>query len=730
MGNIIGFVSEQIGGFHETFHPSKPRILSSQRIPTSIRSGYEQARPIEEPKGVGGWLEKETVWQEKFASPGFQKGEMGAIIIDTPQKEIVWSQYEAHRKEIPPGTEEYLTKLQEIERIREKEREAIPTDPTKYLTRPTADWLLMRGEGAREWITSGAGKYIYPHTGRVTPVAQVGVGATKFGASMLTEFPAAIFTGVEHILRAPKHVPEAAMIGAGLMVGGMETRAREDPYEFIGELLGMVVAPKIAARAKAYVPAPYKLTPLGGVRPFGRVRTYKLKPSPIFPEGTLMSKVTGRRIEVLKKPWTVLEHPTPKGTMQRLLKPEVFEKPGKYFHGTSLDFISEITKTGRRGITVGKGAPRISIEESSLFFGGKGRPMLTFAGGERGPGFLMWKTTPAVPKPSIVSKAFRRQQLEHKIFRTKAETRELGALRRSLKTETIHELARMKGKLYPGTKPMRGKKWKYWEEFEYVTPPGTKLFPTQTLRSKFWGKLGITKGTHYLYDPYGARTIEILGVTKKPAPFKPVKPIVDLSKPYEFIQKLTKGLTKKQLARLREIESKIKTAQKRGDMEAVYKLQREARRVGRPHYERLKGVGRGLPRERGIERIVSRERPRTVRRDERRGDETIRRIIGVPERERPPTIRREERRIPFIERIIERPPERPPRRKPPERIDRRERVPEKPFIPYVRISERYVPPKHKKKAKKRTKAQLRKARETAILNPIKTPLEVLQWRLK
>lgn len=697
----MGYIMEQHRGFQERFGSSLPRL----RPPETISSGYKQARPIPEPEGLGKWIEKEEKWHKEFEGYGYTPE--GYVKIETPSHETRWKEYEMHQKTKPKGSEEYFTRVEKIEEQRRREREDIPIDPTKYVSRPLSDWLLEKGMRGRHLIDVGLESYGLggkPATGGLKRLAEVEAGASKFGVSLVTDFPAAILTGTEHILRAPKHAfVTAAPIGAGLTIGGMETRAREQPYEFTGELIGMAFAPRVAARGRAMLPAPYKLTPLEGVTPIPRITKLSFD----------------KRFPFLKR----VEHSTSKGTMERLLKPEVFEKPGRYPHGTSLDFIQQITGAGRKGLKIGEGKPK-SIE-TALFFGAKDKPYLAFAGGEGGPAFLMWKTTPIAPRPRIVTKAFRRQQLERKLLLSKPEKLELSSLKRSLKAETTREALSIKGRLYPGAKPMSGYKWKGWEELEYTLAPGSKLYPTQTLRSKFWRRLGITKGTHYLYDPYGARTIEVLGVSAKPAPFKPVKPIIDLSKPYKFVQRLT-GLSKKQLSKLKEIDKKIEIARKKGDFRTVRKLQREGQRISRSPYQRYKGLGRDMIRGRDVGRIVRSEKSPVTRDGRRRQDDTIRRILSIPERERPPAIRVDRRVKPPGR---ERPPIRTERR-PEERPPKRERVPERPsIIPTFKVTEKgYAIPLPKKKPTKRKKKDKRKARQFMVYNPLKTPLQVLNYK--
>ena len=204
--------------------------------------------------------------------------------------------------------------------------------------------------------------------------------------------------------------------------------------------------------------------------------------------------------------------------------------------------------------------------------------------------FLEWETRPVKPSKQIIKKAFRREELrglEKAGKISQIEKIELRKLEAILKKETLREYFDLpEGKLYPSPKPMMGYEWKGIPELEYVTRPGTRLYPLTSVRTKFYEKFGITKGTEFTYDPITGRYVDILKLTTK-RPTTPVKskPLVDIPRLVEPLKKPKKiTLSKTSKAKITRLKRDIAKAERINDFETATRLSNEIRRIeyGKP----------------------------------------------------------------------------------------------------------------------------------------------------
>jgi len=287
--------------------------------------------------------------------------------------------------------------------------------------------------------------------------------------------------------------------------------------------------------------------------------------------------------------------------------------------------------------------------------------------------FLMIETTPRKPSATLIKKAIRREALrtlekEGKI--TPKQTKELRRFERELKEEVTREYFEApRGEVMPSPKPAYGYEWKGITESEFTMRAGTELYPITTGRSRFYGRLGITKGTHFTQDPYTGRWLEIQEVTtaKLPPTAKPPT-IIDVPELFRPFRKIAKHIPKRKLttkekSEIIRIDREIKKATTDYDFRRIEELQGRRRVIqygerGMDLYQRP-----ALPETRPPTRIA---RPvERVTRPVDRVDRGIRPTDRVIRETRPPDREfREARPTDRVERVT----------RPTERVFRDERV--------------------------------------------------------
>jgi len=211
--------------------------------------------------------------------------------------------------------------------------------------------------------------------------------------------------------------------------------------------------------------------------------------------------------------------------------------------------------------------------------------------------FLMVEETPARPSATIIEKAMRREALrasEKKGTITKEQTKELRRLERELQKESIREYFDTPvGTVFPSPKPTWGYEWKGIPEAEFTMRAGSELYPMTTVRSQLYARFGITKGTHFVHDPYTGRWMEVLKVSPTPTAASTKPPIIDIPELLYPIKKgietLTKPkLTAKQKSELIRIDKEIEKAATDLDYRRVGELQNRRRTI--LYGDRIRGM--------------------------------------------------------------------------------------------------------------------------------------------
>jgi len=211
--------------------------------------------------------------------------------------------------------------------------------------------------------------------------------------------------------------------------------------------------------------------------------------------------------------------------------------------------------------------------------------------------FLMVEETPVRPSATIIEKAMRREALrasEKKGTITKEQIKELRRLERELQKESIREYFDTPvGTVFPSPKPTWGYEWKGIPEAEFTMRAGSELYPMTSVRSQLYARFGITKGTHFVHDPYTGRWMEVLKVSPTPTAASTKPPIIDIPELLYPIKKgietLTKPkLTAKQKSELIRIDKEIEKAATDLDYRRVGELQNRRRTI--LYGDRIRGM--------------------------------------------------------------------------------------------------------------------------------------------
>jgi hypothetical protein len=185
---------------------------------------------------------------------------------------------------------------------------------------------------------------------------RVGYGVALGAPAGAVELAGMVPVAGEAMWRRKDIIPAAVGVGAVMMGKSLWHEATTDPARLTGELIAFGAYGKglteVAAKA-----SPYYRGPSAGVD------VYTGKPS------------LWRRLIKGEKP-----HPTPEAKMVEMLDPALYEAPQKFFHGTSMEMLSRITKEGKIAVHP-EAAPLRGPAggEASLFLSQPGTPYAKFA---------------------------------------------------------------------------------------------------------------------------------------------------------------------------------------------------------------------------------------------------------------------------------------------------------------------------------------------------------------
>lgn len=314
-------------------------------------------------------------------------------------------------------------------------------------------------------------------------------GAAHIGVGFVEFFPTAFMSSAmaipatEYIMREPSRASRDFIPAQGAMVDQMYLSAVDDPARFTGSLVGMVVGFKGGAKI---------------VRG-GTANIKKL--SPYYEKGMRVYSGRPNVGEIITGKQRIGEyHYTLEGRPESVYNPSLSFESHRYYHGTSRDFMGDIASASKKGITVnpqGVHSRGVAGLEEALYFGAP----------ETGYAHFLPRTSGAFIK------------LETTVRPLSRTTRSILESRGPGKTAGYNLMKEYysapRGELVPGVKPGMDIKYLGWQEWEYMLKPGTKIYPTQNLRTRAYDFVGLQRGTSFTVDPVTGRTIEILKVTTK-----------------------------------------------------------------------------------------------------------------------------------------------------------------------------------------------------------------------
>lgn len=356
-------------------------------------------------------------------------------------------------------------------------------DPKKLFTYP-----VYRGASiALERIDSFfEGKLSAADAMTTNPYAR---SAAHFGVGFVEFFPTAFMSSAmvipasEYIIREPSRAAQTFVPAQVAMVGQIRDSAVADPARFAGSAAGMAIGFKGAAKIAG--------------KGIGNVK----KISPYYEKGMRVYSGKPNVAEVITGKQRIGEyHYTLEGRPEQVYNPKLAFETHRYYHGTQRDFMGHIASAGQKGVTVnpqGVHSRGVSGLEEALYFGAPETGYGHFVPG-RGGAFIKLETT---VRPLS------------RTTRSILESRGPGKMAGNKLMKEYYSAPR--GELIAGVKPGMNIKYAGWQEWEYMLKPGTKLYPTQNLRTRAYGLVGMRRGTSFTVDPITGRNIEILKVTTK-----------------------------------------------------------------------------------------------------------------------------------------------------------------------------------------------------------------------
>ncbi len=347
-------------------------------------------------------------------------------------------------------------------------------------------------------------------------VKQLTYGIAFSGPAAAVEMAGMVPGGVETIARKPSILPAAAAVGMFEMGRGVWHGATTAPARTAGEFITM------GAIAKGIGEAP-KISPYYRGKAAG-VKVYTGEPSWI---GRLRGK----------KP-----HPTPEARMGEILDPAIYETPQKFYHGTSMEFLSSISKTGKLKVS----PEAVSLRgpaggEASLFLSKPGTPYARFATPQR-------TAKIGTGDAAIDVQVFQLEQMMRgKIPRSEG----IKAAKPSKKlSDLISERERLTSELYG-------------LEQSKLSPLSPKRMSTE---AKLYDTMRAVE--KQVVKDYKSATGEKVSVRDRPGafleieqkPFRPSEKLIEKSKAREMLRDKEKAgtITKTERAKLRRIESELK----------------------------------------------------------------------------------------------------------------------------------------------------------------------------
>ena len=382
------------------------------------------------------------------------------------------------------------------------------------------------------------------------------IGAPVATIKYFTILPPALAYTSEIAYKDPGSAFGVLATGGALALSNMKEFAQEHPYKFAGEICGGILLGSQIGKITG---------PLKSRTAISLYRT-PARLDPFFERGLhLHTGYTKLKTAISTRTNPLKYHPTLKGSAKFELDPSAFKREFSFYHGGSKEFaLSDIpiiinpkgikqsikaglnVKAGKLGRNI-KSFEKSSVE-SALFFGGPDTAYLPFIKG----GLIKIKKV-----VSDVPYGLRKLAKTRDLIDTQGIKQPYGLGKELDLAAYDYYFSGHRGEMLASPKPITGYKWKGMQELEYVMKPGTKIYPTTNIRTQFYRRFGIKKGTSYNIDPTTGGTIEIMEfVTKRPPSTPTPKMIINLPK---LKQKFVDFTTRMESGQLHPPKSQLNT---------------------------------------------------------------------------------------------------------------------------------------------------------------------------